>query len=114
MYHLFVTGGRGSHSVAKGSFVNLSCAWVGLVLVPQMCFCFVGLPFFPSACWPLSFPSLFHRPCLIHAQMPDNSRAFVHGHTFLHPWSGPMTLEVGLLHGVTFLFNLLLFSSCLL
>ena len=24
-----------------------------------MCFCFVGLPFFPSASWPLSFLSLF-------------------------------------------------------
>ena len=46
---------------------------------------------------------LFLRPCLIHARMPDTSRAFVHGHTFLHSWSGPMTLLVGLLHGATFL-----------
>ena len=38
---------------------------------------------------------------------------FVHGHTFLHSWSGPMTLIVGLLHGATFLSNLtlLLFMS---
>ena len=37
------------------------------------------------------------------------SRAFVHGRTFLHSWSGPMTLVVGLLHGATFLSN---FSLC--
>ena len=41
--------------------------------------------------------------CLIHARMPDWGRAFVHGHTFLHSWSGLMTLVVGLLHGATFL-----------
>ena len=90
-------------------FFNLSCAQVGLVLVPQMCFCFVGLPFFPSASWPLSFLFfffLFLRPCLIHARMPDWGRAFVHGHTFLHSWSGPMTFVVCLLHGATFLSNL--------
>ena len=54
-------------------------------LVPQISFSFVGLPFFPSASWPLSIMSLFFfflRPCLIHARMPDRSRAFVHGHTF--------------------------------
>ena len=38
--------------------------------------------------------------------MPDLGRAFVHGHTFLHSWSGLMTLVVGLLHGATFLSNL--------
>ena len=97
-------GGAGSRNMCSSPcFVNLSCAQVGLVLVPQMCFCFVGLPFFPSASWPLSFLSLFPlfflflRPCLIHARMPDWGRAFVHGHTFLHSWSGPMTLVVGLL-----------------
>ena len=89
-------------------FVILSCPLVGLVLVPQVGFCFVGLPFFPSASWPLSFLSLFLRPCLIHAWMPDWGRAFVHGHTFLHSWSGPMTLVVGLLLGATFLSNLTL------
>ena len=83
---------------------------VGLFLVPPMCFCFVGLPFFPSASWPLSFLLffLFLRPCLIHARMPDCDRAFVHGHTFLHSWGGPMTLVVGLQHGATFLSNLTL------
>ena len=59
-------------------FVNLSCAEVGLVPV--------SLPLF----------YLFFRPCLIHARMSDWNRAFVHGHTFLHSWSGPMTLVVGL------------------
>ena len=56
---------QGSHSVARSyrrsspCFVNLSCAQAGLVFVPPMCFCFVGLPFFSSASWPLSFLSLF-------------------------------------------------------
>ena len=49
---------------------------------------------------------LFLLTCLIHARMPDWGWAFVHGHTFLHSWSGPMTLVVGLLHGATFLSNL--------
>ena len=35
------------------------------------------------------------------------SRAFVHGHTFLQSWSGPMKLVVCLLHGATFLSNLI-------
>ena len=54
---------------------------------------------FPSASWHLSFLSLFFlflRPCLIHAWIPDWGRAFVHGHTFLHSWSGLMTLAFGL------------------
>ena len=38
--------------------------------------------------------------------MPEMSRAFVHGHTFLHSWSGPMKLVICLLHGTTFLSNL--------
>ena len=38
--------------------------------------------------------------------MPEMSRAFVHGHTFLHSWSGQMKLLVCLLHGATFLSNL--------
>ena len=38
----------------------------------------------------------------------DRSRAFVHGHTFLHSWSGPVTLVDGLLHGAAFLSNLTL------
>ena len=74
------------------SFVTSSYVFLFLrcVFVPQMCFCFVGLPLFPSASWPLSFLSLFFlflRPCLIHARMPDWGRAFVHGHTFLHSWT---------------------------
>ena len=55
-----------------------------LVLVPPIGFCFVGLPFLPSASWPLSLFFLFLRPCLIHARMPDWGGAFMHGHTFLH------------------------------
>ena len=63
----------------------------------------------PGLC--LLYLSLFSsssvlRPSLIHALMTDLSRAFVHGHTFLHSWSGPMTLVDGLLHGATFLSNL--------
>ena len=93
--------------------VHLSCALAGLVLVPQIRFLFIylfifffggGGAAFPSASWPLSFLSLFFlflRPCLIHARMPEIGRAFVHGHTFLHSWSGPMTLVVSLLHGAT-------------
>ena len=61
-----------------------------------------------ASVFPVSLPLffLFLRPCLIHARMPDWGRAFVHGHTFLHSWSGPMTLVVGLLHGAPFLSNL--------
>ena len=60
----------------------------------------------------LFFLSLFLPPFLIHARMPDWARAFVHGHTFLHSWSGPMTLAccMELLSCPIFL----LFSSCLL
>ena len=61
-----------------------------------------------SSVLPHSFPRLFlfPRPCMIHALMRGRSRAFVHGHTFLHSWSGLMTLVVGLLHRATFLSNL--------
>ena len=53
-------------------------------------FLFCWAPFCPSAYW----------------RMPEMSRAFVHGHTFLHSWSGPMKLVVYLLQGATFLSNL--------
>ena len=61
-----------------------------------------------ASVFPVSLPLffLFLRPCLIHARQPEGGRAFVHGHTFLHSWSGPMTLVAGLLHGATFLSNL--------
>ena len=103
-------------------------------LLPQLCLgrpffiysnriFLLGRLFFSLPSWPLSFLSLFLSfsssslfplplfflfllPCLIHARMPDWGRAFVHGHTFLHSWSGPMTLVVGLLQGATFLSNL--------
>ena len=92
-------------------------------LVPQIVFFIIiiffwkggGLPFFPSVSWPLSFLPLFFlfpRPCLIHARIADWGRAFVHGHTFLHSWSGPMTLACCMeLRSCPIL---LLFSSCLL
>ena len=44
----------------------------------------------------------------IHARLPEGGRAFVHGHTFLHSWSGMMTVVIGLLHGATFLSGLTL------
>ena len=79
-------------------------------------FLFCWAAFLSISLLPLFFLSLFLfflflRPCLIHARMPDWGRAFVHGHTFLHSWSGPMV--VGLLHGATFLSNpiLVLFVS---
>ena len=104
-----------SHREALFYFILIVLLWlqkavqVDFLLVPRIDFCFVGLPFFPSASWPLSFLSLFFfffQPGLIHARMPERSRDFVHGHTFLHSWSGPMTLVVGLLHGATLLSNL--------
>ena len=41
------------------ALLTWAVAIISLVLVPQMCFCFVGLPLFPSASWPLSFPLSF-------------------------------------------------------
>ena len=63
-----------------------------------------------ASVFPVSLPLffLFFRPCLIHARLPEWGRAFVHGHTFLHSRSGPMTVVIGLLHGATFLSNLTL------
>ena len=61
-----------------------------------------------ASVFPVSLPLffLFFRPCLIHARLPEGGRALVHGHTFLHSWSGPMTVVIGLLHGATFLSDL--------
>ena len=107
-----------SYSIHHRSFVSVTSVPFGLsvrlafstLAVPRyrpcfsssyiFFFCFVGLPCFPSASWTLSLLSLFFffRPCLIHAQMPEWGRAFVHGDTFLHSWRGPMTLVVGLPH----------------
>ena len=113
-YPLFTIGGKGSHSV-RGVKRSSSC-----IVNPELCLgrlCFSSSDVF-LFCWaaflsisllPLSFISivfLLFRPCLIHARMPDRGRAFVHGHTFLHSWSGLVTLVVGLLHGATFLSNL--------
>ena len=69
----------GEVRLSSPCFVNLNCAQVGLFLVPHIGFCFVGLPFFPSASWPLSFLSLFFlflRPCFIHTRMPEMGRVF--------------------------------------
>ena len=68
-------------------------------------FLFCWLPCFPSASWLLSFLSLFLWPYLIHARMSERSRAFVHGHTFLHSWNVPMNFVISLLHGAMFLSN---------
>ena len=57
------------------NIVNLSCA-CRHCSSSQIGFCYVGLPFFPSASWPLSFLFLFLYfflfcgPYLIHARMP--------------------------------------------
>ena len=112
--------GKGSHSVARRS-----SAFLRKLCLPELClgrpgfsssdaflFCWAVFLVGHAASWPLSFLFFFHsfflilRPCLIHARMPDWCRAFVHGHTFLHSWSGPMTLVLDLLHGATFLSNL--------
>ena len=49
------------------------------------CFAFLSISLLAS----VSLPLFFLRPCLIHARLPEGGRAFVHGHTFLHSWSGP-------------------------
>ena len=97
---------------------NSICAQVGLVLVPQMCFCFVGLPFFPSASWPLSFLSLFlsfssssdlawfMRECLTGAGLLCmDTLSCIHGHTFLHSWTHFLACmdTLSCMHGHTFL-----------
>ena len=61
-----------------------------------------------------SYTDVADDDCILYQRrLLDWGRAFVHGHTFLHSWSGPMTSVVGLLHGATFLSNfpLVLFLS---
>ena len=95
-------------------FVNLSLCLGRPCICSSHVFLFCWAAFLPisllASVFPVSLPLffLFLRPCLIHARMPGWGRAFVHGHTFLHSWSGPMPLVVGLLHGATFLSNLTL------
>ena len=95
------------------SFVNLSCTQ----FTGRPCFSLSDIFFVQLACLSCHQPPgiclsyllfLFLRPCLIHARMSGRSRAIVHGHTFFHSWSEPMTLVVGLLRGTTFLSNLTL------
>ena len=104
-----------SHKLGQGTsstcFVNLSCAYIRLVLVPHYFLFFVGQPFFLSASWPLSFLSLFfffssssNLAWFMHEYLTGVG-LFVHGHVFLHSWSGPITLVVGLLRGATFQCN---------
>ena len=70
------------------SIVNMSCEDRPCFSTSDKClFCWAA--FFPSAYW----------------RMPDMSWSFVHGHTLLHSWSGPMKLVVCLLHGATLLSN---------
>ena len=70
------------------SIVNMSCADRPCFSCSDKClFCWAA--FFPSAYW----------------QMHEMSRPFVHGHTLLYSWSGPMKLVVCLLHGATLLSN---------
>ena len=101
--------GRGLDQVAREGGGPL----LGVSLSSSDVFCFAFLSISLLASVSLSLFFLFLRPCLIHARMPDWGRAFMHGHTLLHSWSGPMTLVVGLLHGATFLSNypLVLFVS---
>ena len=109
--------GAGGHILWLGevrrsspSFVNMSCADRPCFSSSDMFFfcwtAFLSLSVLASVSLPLFF--LFLLPCLIHAQMPDWGRAFVHEHTFLHSWRWPTTFVVGLLHGTTFLSNLTL------
>ena len=112
--------GAGGHLLWLGevrrsppSLLTLACAWVGRPCFSSsdvFLFCwaaFLSISLLASV-FPVSLPLffLFFRPCLIHARLPEGGRAFVHGHTFLHSWSGPMTVVIGLLHGATFLSNL--------
>ena len=111
-------GGRGPPSVARGSlalplfFVHLSLCLGRPCFSSSDVFLFCWAAFLSislmASVFPVSLPLffLFFRPCLIHARMPEGGRVFVHGHTFLHSWSGPMTVVIGLLHGATFLSNL--------
>ena len=115
-----INKGAGGHLLWLGevrrsppSLLTLACAWVGRPCFSSsdvFLFCwaaFLSISLLASV-FPVSLPLffLFFRPCLIHARLPEGGRAFVHGHTFLHSWSGPMTVVIGLLHGATFLSNL--------
>ena len=86
--------GKWLGEVARGSWaflpsiVNMSCA-------DRPCFSSSDKCLF---CWAAFFPSAYWR-------MPEMSRSFVHGHTLLHSWSGPMKLVVCLLHGASLLSN---------
>ena len=73
------------------SIVNMSCA-------DRPCFSSSDKCLF---CWAAFFPSAYWR-------MREMSRSFVHGHTLLHSWSGPMKLVVCLLHGATLLSNFII------
>ena len=76
-------------------------SWAFLPSVVNMSF--VDRPCFSSSdkrllCWAAFFKSAYWR-------MPEMSRSFVHGHTLLHSWSGPIKFVVCLLHGATLLSN---------
>ena len=71
--------------------IQCGACWPCLSSSDVFLFCWAA--FLSISLLPLFFLSLFLFlwPCLIHARMPGWSRAFVHVHTFLHSWSGPMT-----------------------
>ena len=87
---------------SSNSFVNLSCVQVGLVLVPQMCFCFAFLSIrllasvFPVSLFPL--PPTLLDSCAnawlgqgfcawTHFLAFMDTLSCIHGHTFLHSWT---------------------------
>ena len=89
------SGGRilGLGEVQRSSLgiVKLSCPGRPSFSSSYVFWFFLGCLSFHQPPGLLSFLSLFLRPCMIHVRMPGRSRAFVHGHTSLHSWSGPMT-----------------------
>ena len=114
VYYYFMNDivGAGGHILWLGEARRSSTRFVNLVFVPPTCFLFCWAAFLfispLASVFPISIPLffLFLRPCLIHTRIPEWGRAFVHGHSFLHSWSGFMTLVINLFHGATFLSNL--------
>ena len=95
--------------LSSPSFVNLTCAEVGLVLVPQIGFVLLGCLSFhqpPGLCLSCLSFSLFPLPSTLFDSCANASEEFLCMDTLSCLRSVPMKLVVGLLHGSTFLSNL--------